>query len=96
MRAWGDQVTLALSSHVEMQVSQAKKESLEQQEDSRETLVAVKSTHSAKNVTFAAKSHPHVPVPQPTSCCVAEGVVVREVWARQAQLLIQEVQFVRD
>lgn len=72
-----------------MALFQAKKEALDR-EESRRTLIALKSTKSAKNVTFAAES---LSSPQISyqAYCVGEDILVREVWARQAHLLIQQV-----
>lgn len=76
-----------------MALFQAKKEALDR-EESRRTLIALKSTKSAKNVTFPAESLDLLPSSLRISCqayCVGEDILVREVWVRQAHLLIQQV-----
>lgn len=79
------------SSRVKMEVFRAKKESLDK-EESRRTLVALRSTRSAKNVTFAKSADSLMPrTGSYQALCVGEEVVVREVWVKQAQLLIQQV-----
>lgn len=81
------------SSGVEMAVFYAKREALDK-EESRRTLVALKSTKSARNVTFAKSSdslmrRPHAGEYQ--AYCVGGEVATREVWVKQARLLIQQV-----
>lgn len=70
----------------------AKRATLEE-EESRGTLIALKSTRSARNVTFAESVET---VSQDTpkqyqAYTVGEEVLVREVWVGQIRLLIQQV-----
>lgn len=73
---------------------QAKREAIDQ-EESRRTLIALKSTKSAKNVTFSKSrsvgSLLQAPPRQYQAYTVGEEILVREVWVSQARLLIQEV-----
>lgn len=75
-----------------MELFRAKKEALDQ-EESKRTLLALKSTKSARNVTFA-KSEESVSQARPRAYqayTVGEEVLVREVWVSQVRLLIRQV-----
>ena len=75
-----------------MALFQAKREALDR-EESRRTLIALKSIKSAKNVTLPAESPDLLPSPEIIyqAYCVGDDILVREVWVRQAHLLIQQV-----
>lgn len=70
----------------------AKRDVLDQ-EESRRTLIALKSTRSARNVTFVESAGIlSQATPQLYQAyTVGEEVLVREVWVGQIRLLIQQV-----